>query len=110
MQTTRATDRTDWPSKTTIHTLLSADRRCSVLDILDSAGPMGVADLADRVSAREGTVAADVTTALYHHHLPVLEEHGVITRQDDRVRLGSNAAVVLRVYRAGQRARVQSSA
>jgi hypothetical protein len=68
------------------HRLLSVERRRTAIDVLAECDlPIGVAELAEEVVAREGRAAdadggtaADVAVSLHHHHVPALADAGVV--------------------------------
>lgn len=68
------------------HRLLAAERRRATLDVLaDRELPVGVEDLAEDVVAKEeDTDGIDVNAvetvaiSLHHHHLPMMDDLGVI--------------------------------
>lgn len=85
-----------------IHELLSAERRALALSILHTDGPLSLRELADAIARHEfgpGFDSAErkrVYVALYQHHLPKLDNYGVIDRDGNReIRLTERANPVL---------------
>jgi len=79
--------------ESTLHDLLSSERRRHVLDCLAEHGSMALPDLADEVAAREHDAhlpqvpeEAVLTTylSLYHSHVPKLTDAAVVSYNQDR--------------------------
>lgn len=78
-----------------VFTLLSNQRRRRIVRLLaDADGEMTISDLSERIAAAEEGVDRDdlsrperkrVYVTLYQCHLPKLEEHGVVSMDDDGV-------------------------
>lgn len=66
--------------------VLAAEPRRVVLDVLDGDGPVDLLDLAGAVGdARNGDAADDrVALSLHHHHLPLMDEVGVLEYDPER--------------------------
>lgn len=71
------------------HRLLADRRRRVLLDVLaDRDGPVELTDLAATVAAREdGTDDERVAIDLHHHHLPLLDDLGVVVYDPARNRI-----------------------
>jgi len=89
------TDSPDTPDvdRSTLHDLLSSERRRHALGCLEEHGPMALPDLADEVAEREHDALlpqvpedAVLTTylSLYHTHVPKLAEADVVSYDQDR--------------------------
>ena len=84
------------------HRLLAAERRRVALDVLASRGPMSLEALAEGVVDRErqGDVTREavgrVMTDLYHRHLPLMADLGVV-EFDRRERRISSRGIGLEV-------------
>jgi len=91
--------------ESTLHDLLSSERRRHALDCLTDHGPMALPDLADEVAAREhdellSQVPEDavLTTylSLYHTHVPKLQTADVVDydQDSDLVALADDASTL----------------
>jgi len=91
--------------ESTLHDLLSSERRRCALGCLAEHGSMALPDLADEVAAREHDATlpqvpedAVLTTylSLYHTHVPRLAEAAVVSYDQDRdvVALAGDTAAV----------------
>lgn len=83
----------DTIDRSTLHGLLSSERRRHVLGCLDEHGPMALPDLADEVAEREHDAALSQVPedavlktylSLYHTHVPKLTNGGVVRYDQDR--------------------------
>jgi len=88
----QATD-ADALDRSTVHDLLSSERRRHVLDCLAHHGSLALPDLADEVAAREHDAplpqvpedaVLTVYLSLYHTHVPKLADATVVTYDQDR--------------------------
>lgn len=90
-----APDSSDTPSvdRSTLHDLLSSERRRHVLSCLGEHGPMALPDLADEVAEREHDAALPqvpedavltIYLSLYHTHVPKLAQADVVSYDQDR--------------------------
>jgi hypothetical protein len=90
--------------RSTVHDLLSSERRRHVLDCLDDHGSLALPDLADEVAAREHDepfqyvpedAVLTIYLSLYHAHVPKLAEAGLVDydQERDAVALADDATV-----------------
>ena len=99
----RASD-ADALDRSTVHDLLSSERRRHVLDCLDDHGSLTLPDLADEVAAREHDepfqyvpedAVLTIYLSLYHTHVPKLEAAAVVSydQDSDVIALADDATV-----------------
>jgi hypothetical protein len=93
LNTESETTDTDSLDQSTVHDLLSSERRRHVLSCLADHGRMALPDLADEIADREHDAPlsqvpedAVLTTylSLYHTHVPKLTEAAVVSYDQDR--------------------------
>lgn len=70
-------------------------RRRAVAVVRRAPAPVTIADLAERIAARECADRGSVRCSLYHVHLPRLEDAGVVDVDGDQVRPGATIDAVV---------------
>lgn len=72
---------------TVYHRILADERRRIAIEVLNDRSSVSLDELAEEVALRGGGSPETVRISLHHHHLPLLDEVGVVDYDSDRTRI-----------------------